>query len=261
MNDFWNNPGEYADPSIGAPVYAVPPNVRFVESGQPQDSHPRSQPSPPQQPPRQVQQAGVAQSVEQLRQRFNMPNQGLPAIPTPKADRPLWFYLIMVGVPCATVLGSVLAVVIGMNSGGAVQRSSMEGMTAVAIESARQRGDVTCISWSCDKFGEALAAQGDRYVRGGQMDVQWGDVKASMSQGAGGQPQMAIAPGQPSQFLTAAGQDANGTALNIWQGDKVVNSIPNGDKLRAISESGEWIQVEWIGAGGLTGWVQRSGVK
>jgi hypothetical protein len=255
------------DSHTGQPVYPVPPNVQFVGNGHTQGQVPQTQiqDHPAQQNP-------VARSVQDLRQRF-APATVPAGFPIAKPTRPAWFYLAMVGVPSAAAVLSVMAIVIGMNSGGAVQRSSMEGMTAVAIESARQRGDVTCISWSCDKMGEALASQnGERFVKGGNMDVQWGDVKANLSQDANGAPSMSVGQAQaqtpiaspasaPVQYSIAQGTDAGGKALNIWQGNQVVNTIPNGDRLRVIQRSDGWVLVEWIGAGGFTGWVRSEGIQ
>ncbi|MBD3882135.1 hypothetical protein IFO70_10230 [Phormidium tenue FACHB-886] len=152
----------------------------------------------------------------------------------PAPVRPWWFPLAMIGAPSVAFMVVGVTAVIASSGQNALVRSALEANSAVTMEGMRNRTDFSpvCVI-SC--FGM--------------------DMGAAAQAATQAQPVQPIAP----KYATAVAID--GVGLNVWNGERVVNTIPAGDKLKVIQVSGEWTLVEWVGAGGFQGWVKSQGVQ
>lgn len=269
MNDISNN-----NSNNNGGQYQVPPTVQFVPpNGFDQAQYERYMaaiaqtqqvPQVPQQAPQVAPPSMPGVPWQQQGRSIGLKNLIPGRQGQPSGDRPAWFWLAMAGIPSGALVLTTLAVVIGMNSGGAVQKSSMAGMTAVAMEATKQRGDVVCVSWSCDKFAQALGQEsGSRYVQSGTMDVRWGDAQATFSADPQQQQQSAVPSGStpvsaPEQFSVIA---TTAPGASVWQDNKVVNTIPNGDRVKVLRRDGDWVLVNWVASGDFIGWVKAVEVR
>lgn len=207
--------------------YQLPPNV--VMNGQAPIA-PAPMPAPPPKPSREVP-AALPPHLALARS----PLGGAQASPLPQLQtpRPWWFPLALVGIPSGSVLVLGVAAIVMSNSPNAVTTQLAATNSAAVMAGMKNRTNVTVTcGLSC-----------------------WGLDTAALTQ------QQETAPPAPAVAPAAVALPIDGAGLNLYHGDRVINTIPAGDGLRIIQSQGDWIQVEWIGAGGLIGWVQSQGVS